>query len=270
MEWKQTTLGNKLNVIIAAVICAATIVNVAALIIQLSEQDKQVESLTNAITTGIQEAKATAETALKDNRESLSTSMKALHESAQSSLNASIEQSRTALAASIAASQLDQRAWVTVNRIELKEELSEGKEFVVFFYSQNTGQTPAIDYAAGSRLYLLPQEPPVERFGFSDEPAGSHPIIGPSGGIVDGRSRPWTPAATAIRGYVAGINRLYLRAFVSYRDVFGVPHWTAICAFHNYQSPLGEWLSCAEGNRVDANTDPEDPPIPPDMLSDRP
>ena len=173
-RWKQSSFTNQANVLLTALICIMTAINVGFFVKQALDSEKQVQAITGSITTGakttkeaidssLQENRAALETVLSENRETLKRSLESIHNDAQRGLNASIAQGRKALDASIEANRNDQRAWVGVtdaippafNDAGKQVFLKVGERATVGVYVTNTGKSPALDLSFRYRTRIL-------------------------------------------------------------------------------------------------------------------
>lgn len=149
--------------------------------------------------------------------------------------------------------KVDQRAWLTVARLELSEEADSVKEIHVGFWIQNSGKSPAMDVSPKSRLLLWQTDP---------EPTGDVVVATPKlsiGIVAPGTNSPradtdrWTPTQPAVNSYKQKATRLYVQGRIEYSDIFKSPHWTDLCAYHVFGTPLDAFTMCARGNEIDRN-----------------
>jgi hypothetical protein len=151
--------------------------------------------------------------------------------------------------------RIDQRPWLTVDRIALSAEPESGKEFYVTYFLKNTGKTPALNEKARHNVLLWNEEPPMTRF---DEPptetrSGSLMNISPGSTSRWHRTEPWAPPEASVDAYRDKKTVVYVHATIWYQDTFGVRYWTKLCAYHAYGTPLDEVVFCRNGNDVDHN-----------------
>jgi len=188
----------------------------------------------------------------------------------QTAMTSSEKQSVSALNASRDALRLEQRPWVVASTFELAAEPITGNSVSVTTYAVNTGRTPAIDVTTRTSLSISNVVPP-----FPNLPLPEHVnyrgIIAPSPSITDRtysfkhEDPPITIPDRFVQPYKDQRFTIYIYAVIRYRDVFKIPHWTAICAMHKFGQSLSEFNNCPYGNELDQNqkaTDPIDPPRP--------
>jgi hypothetical protein len=169
------------------------------------------------------------------------------------SLGATLAQGKTALDASIAASRLDQRAWLTVTMIEMSSEPEAKNTITISYWITNHGKTPAIDKRSQQRTLVgNGHEPPWVDFPPQIEPAPRN-IVPP--GPFPGRtvSDPIDVSPQFVALYRSNKARLYFQGIIPYKDIFNIEHWTTVCAYHTYGTPLNEFRSCRTGNDIDRN-----------------
>lgn len=239
-KWNKTSLPNKLNTVLTAVIVLLTLVNVGFFIKQVRDQDAQVTQVANAITNGsantkdavksaLEQGNITLSTSLKENRDALTKSLDAIKRDADASLRASLAQGKEALDASIAASRLDQRAWVGFvesNNLVFKV----GSKATVNHVFTNTGKTPGIDLKGRVDSVALPSG---EEFAPIYHPLSS----GPSISIImpnqrqdfraDSSSTVWIQVNSD--SVASGSTIVYFFGELCYRDIFQRQHHTTFC-----------------------------------------
>lgn len=54
-----------------------------------------------------------------------------------------------------------------------------------------------------------------------------------------------------VDAYTNKTNRICVQAMMRYRDSFKRWHWTKVCAFHVFGTPLDNFNYCSNGNEVD-------------------
>jgi hypothetical protein len=235
---------------LTAVIVVITAINVTFFVIQVSDQDRQVGEIKNAINNGITTAKRSIESVLEENarttktvldssNESLKKSLDTMHNDAQTRLNASIEQGKAVLDASIAASRLDQRAWIgPVTHIEPSFAENNRRIFVQVGSNStfgvdviNTGKTPAINVA--SRL-LVGIRSARESF----ECPQLATISGSLATVLPNQKLRMSVIYPAVEGGMSrkmfdgiksGLLIVYIYGRIDYSDVFKAAHTTTFC-----------------------------------------
>lgn len=248
-RWKQSTITNQLNVILAAVICLMTFFNIAFFVKQVLDQDRQVGEIKAAITDGIGQAKTAIDAslahnsnaldkALRDNKDALTTALQQMHTDAQTTLDASIEQSKAALEVTIANARNDQRAWVgpidTVGP-QFKDAngqpiyFAEGQRASLGVVIANSGKTPARRVEHRFSYRTLPNGTPF---------TPRYPQPPRQAGVIQPGARPQlviatetAPTAQNIQTYRSGSQILYLFGHVTYEDIYGKPHYTTFCMY---------------------------------------
>jgi len=124
----------------------------------------------------------------------------------------------------------------------------------------NTGNSPAIDYRIVTRVIISTTTPPMPSVFAETREGGS--IIAPGQANFQSTTRPVALPDDAIEAYQAKRAWLYVQAIARYRDVFGIPHWTTVCAYRAFGTSLSLTNFCPDGNDIDQNDDPDDPRSP--------
>lgn len=62
---------------------------------------------------------------------------------------------------------------------------------------------------------------------------------------------PWLIPKEFIKLYTEKTAVMYIHQKLWYRDADGKPHWTKICATHEFGWSLDSWQFCEKGNNVD-------------------
>ncbi|MCX6608512.1 MAG: hypothetical protein NTV52_33665 [Acidobacteria bacterium] len=251
-RWSQVSLPNKINVGLTVVIVVLTAVNVFFFVKQVKDQDAQVAQVTNAIVTGINNAKTATERMIDQNESSL----RAVLEENRKALRSAEEQSRISLRASIEASRLDQRAWVGVTSVTLPE-CSDGTK-PVFFYAgcasrlgvnvENLGRSIARKYSLRAGAY-------IGESGLSVKPVYG-PISDSSVTVLFPRMTvsTYTPPfgnptnedqVTALR---SGRATLFFFGEITYEDVSGTKRQTTFC--FRLTKDLAGMVSCGSYNEA--------------------
>jgi hypothetical protein len=209
----------------------------------------------------------------------------ALNES-RASNEKSARRSQAASDASIRAMQQDQRPWVTASRFELAYEIEGGKEITVKSFLLNSGKTPALKIVAATSVAISSTD---RDFPSVLIPGKSRWVLAPGVTRQFIKTEPWTLGPIRIRGRSENSTvmdiltsplvmesdpdrplRLYFYMLLTYEDSLGTDHWTAVCAFHVYGSPLNEFVFCDTGNEMDQEPwKTKKPPIPAETPSAR-
>jgi hypothetical protein len=155
----------------------------------------------------------------------------AVHEARQSR-----QQATRVLDATIEQFRLDQRAWLSVTDISIKNTVTPGKRFVWIGYIQNTGKTPALNAIVlfKSKTFLKGETPKFVYDGTANQLPGRM-VLAPSVKIsVFGHENlidlPLTvPQVEAMR---AGVTTMYIYGKIEYDDIFKEKRRTThVCAW---------------------------------------
>ncbi len=270
-KWNLTSLPNKLNIALTAIICVATVFNALILNKQVADQDRQVEQIRGAITTGISQAKEAAretlsqnkmalESILKENRDALTASLNAASEQSRRGMESSAAQSKASLDASIDGLRLDQRAWVgpsahttpSFSDNNRSTFLKVGAKTPFGVDVSNTGKTPARNMvgriAVGVRSNREKFEPKLGPV--SDAPSlatlfpGQHFRLSLSFPAGDG-----TVSQQMVDEITSGRSTLYVYGRIEYQDIFKGLHLTMFCL--SMSREMDSFNSCSVYN--DAN-----------------
>jgi hypothetical protein len=169
----------------------------------------------------------------------------------------------------ITASQLDvmrkdERAWVVVTKADINQlKFEVGVDPSLPITITNTGKTPATDISSDFFIELIPNgsAPVFEAQGMHNtETIG---LLIPNGyfNVVVERRKgtdplnpdpdPVTNAESA--DYIAGKSWIIEYGVISYRDAFGILHWTRECAWFGSPGKMFQSKSCTEYNSTDKN-----------------
>lgn len=265
-RWNQTSLPNKLNIILAAVIAFMTLVNVGFFVKQVLDQDRQVDDIKTAITEGIRTAKtaidfsltqqnAGMQTILKQNRDAIdSAAVQAKDYATESnrinreSIERTSAQRQATLDASVAASQLSQRAWVSVKEMNAEGLVLDKENTDISVTFVNSGSTPALDY----RVVLIAEEVTPARgkapsLKYSEADAKSLTAFGPATESSVHLVTVYTKTQlTSIR---SGRIDFYIAGSAWYSDIFKIQHKTDFCAI--YSATEKAMIGCGFHNTAD-------------------
>jgi len=153
-----------------------------------------------------------------------------------------------AMRASIGSVRRDQRAWLSVSGFILNKEPEDNQTIMVKIGLANSGKTPALNVRNRTRLELGSDSsrPRWNSFRF-ENPAvvfpGATGFSFDSGDMVTG-----TGGAVLYRSKKAHV---FIRAMVTYDDVFRVSHFTEICAIHTFGDLLTVFRYCPKDNNID-------------------
>lgn len=194
----------------------------------------------------------------------------------QNSLERTLSQSKAALDASIANSRLDQRPWVTLEGFRLSKEPVTGEEISITWDFRNSGKTPALDLVTQNDVRIVTEAiaSTSEKTGFDFITTFLNPgmpksvtVIPPGDNTVYGVTNPMDfrkdNREWLISNYREKRARLYLFVLVRYKDIAKIPHWTSVCAYHNFGDTLTTFMYCPQGNTMDQNQKENDPIGPP-------
>lgn len=189
----------------------------------------------------------------------LQAQAKATEDSVNTARNAVRENSseaQRALTATIDTAHLDQRAWVVASNFSLSEEPVENKPFKVMISLANTGKTPALDVINVGAIYVWYGQP-INNLAMptnSRSRAMIPPTIFGASGSGSFETGEYKLSRRDLDQYDAKITNIYVNALISYKDVFGCPHWTRVCMFHVHGDPPEKFEFCSTGNEVDQNS----------------
>jgi len=147
------------------------------------------------------------------------------------------------------AMETDERAWVSIRGTALSEEPQADRPVIIALGVFNSGRTPALDVHSVMSAYSGSHQPPDV-----DWPkylkGSPHWVLWPQQDAHTIHTDPLS-LANSLGDYNAGINSVYIQVKITYKDVFGVEHWTTVCKLHHHGRPLNEWDSCRSGNNAD-------------------
>ncbi len=146
------------------------------------------------------------------------------------------------------ATRRDQRAWITVLNFKLYREVADNERIKVKVSIMNTGKTPALHLNKLTGLLFAGAVPTVNLKGLHGENSG---IVFPGASGVSFDSGSFLVPTGMTAAYQAKNVRVYIRSLINYRDVFGLSHWTEVCAFHESGMDLTEFNFCGTGNDID-------------------
>ena len=145
-------------------------------------------------------------------------------EQSKKDIAATLAQGRTALNATIDAAHLNERAWVTVLRLQLSAEPEAGKEVFVDTWLANTGKTPALNIGVRTRLLLSESDPLLPEPATAKTNDDFQASLAP--GTIDTHvpSVPWSIPMSNIAGYLQKQQKLYIHGIIhgiiKYNDIF--------------------------------------------------
>jgi len=137
-----------------------------------------------------------------------------------------MQQTNEALAIQRSQIDLDERAWVTVDKVEALP----GSTNIFLITIKNTGKTPAINTVLWRSIILTNKD---AVFTCPLNPTNMPPkfiILGPdSTSTGDTSSMPVSNADWRHVYYTNPTDHLYLYGIIKYDDIFGRHHWTRFC-----------------------------------------
>lgn len=154
-----------------------------------------------------------------------------------------------------------QRAWIFISNYTMSGE-PEGDGFVLITcHVINSGKTPAVLTVNQNAIGFMAVGAPSPQAGFGTveeipEPDWSKINPGPLISIPPGLTEfKFNLHLRFSKAYADSYRRKERKAFVfslvSYRDVFGHPHWTKACAKHTFGESLDSFEFCSHGNDTD-------------------
>lgn len=152
--------------------------------------------------------------------------------------------------ASVAALRTTERAWIYPNNYVLSAEPTPANPAVkVTLQITNSGRTPAVDVMQRADIKIL---------GVGD-PYGLPPLGGARTGVIfpspTGLSFDTTALTATEQELTSYLNNdsyvLIVTARITYRDVFGIAHFTTVCVAHRHGQGRANFSLCPEGNDVD-------------------
>jgi hypothetical protein len=165
--------------------------------------------------------------------------------------NISANAAKAAVKAAQDASRLDQRAWVTVQRLKLEGGLT------ILASLANTGKTPA---TFTYKFQTETGEPTWKHWESVPQTEGPQVIF--PGDIPKSISvpldspfpEPVFPSAVFPHPTPAVI---FVRFRIEYLDIFGCAHFTEVCAFHSTGEAPDIFSACKTGNAIDEKSCPQ-------------
>jgi hypothetical protein len=125
--------------------------------------------------------------------------------------------------------ELDQRAWVTISSVYLDKLIAIDEAPKISMVLANSGKSPALDVQVSGRCGYGIAPPP---FSTGDPVKGvSTPmVLGPNEKMtVRPRSEVPVLSAEVVEQLRNSSIRLFIKGWISYRDIFNKPHRTAFC-----------------------------------------
>lgn len=122
--------------------------------------------------------------------------------------------------------RVDQRAWMGIANIKIKQFLEPKSDFIVEIEAIKTGKTPALRVVFHNRLQaLVAAQQPNRTFG---ERNGHGTVMPDFKQIISiGENHP--VSAETFEQVRDGVRTMYLHGRIEYQDIFGKPHWTNWC-----------------------------------------
>jgi hypothetical protein len=144
----------------------------------------------------------------------------------------------------------DQRAWVLATGFVLSAEPMVGQSFSVRTRIQNSGKTPAIDFAFQDAVTFGSQPPRCFEW-IPNAPTNRGIVPANANDFFVQSGVPFTVTARQFPSYQAKTTFLYFIGMIRYQDVFSKQHWSRFCAFHPYGEPLTQFTFCGVCNDLD-------------------
>ena len=262
-RWRATALPNKAMVIATIIIAASN----ALYTVYARRTLEEIRSGSSDTKTLAQSAKAQAD-ALSDQYKEMVAARKqtdlliekataqaqntndlarAAARSAAAS-EASLKVGRDSLQFSETSIALQERAWIGVDDIRLKEPIQSGKAVKVVYSFHNPGRTPAGDVVLRSG-WALNQSP--QRFfepSFEMVPVVGKSIVLPGEKFESGELKTFTLNAIETQKLQNSLITLYVFGNITYKDVFGKERMTKFCA--SYSPGENTFLKCPYHNEA--------------------
>jgi hypothetical protein len=167
--------------------------------------------------------------------------------------------------------RLDQRAWIGVTNITGKPVVGEPLKIRVMY--QNTGRTPAtaakkLCFVAVADRGKQPVFPPFDKTMPAADQVLSRSVIPPNGSnnvtgslYLKATLAPYPFTQANVESVTNGTVVLYVRALITYDDIFGRHHWVTACYSYdpNLISGPDQYTACDWGNLVDRDGEPPPP-----------
>ena len=245
-RWKQTSLPNKLLVIIGGFAAFATFLSVGLayfqyrLAVQSSEEmDRQIEKFivtTQQMVGEIQTANANQVTAMTDS----TAQSKAAIESAYDIGAMQLEQQREAM-------RIERRAWIGVTEMQ-DLTISAGVPVGFRVIITNSGQTPGFITQSTVRARYQPIEETFSAV-YTGVNFSSRSVVHPGMRISTGAGEGRPVTETDVAAIRSEGGRFYIFGEIRYQDVFGVEHMTRYCQY--VQPDLRTLSWCDSYNEAD-------------------
>lgn len=239
-RWKQTAIHNKALVITSVLMAFGTLFYTAVAIFQfclIKESGKHTDEQIGRI---IDNANWLARSSDYSEKQ-LENSVFQASQNAQNTISATQQQMR-----------LDERAWVVFRYAGPKPELNKPWELMVHF--TNTGKTPAKHVRLRCTAEWSKDETSLKWY---RQDFGEPFLLSPNDDQLC-QLHPFNPPE-AIQADLDAIRdarmTLFVHGAVTYRDVFGSPHWLTFCRRMSTDAEL--WVNCKSGNDTgDGNNPP--------------
>jgi hypothetical protein len=190
-------------------------------------------------------------TQLRDTADRIKGALVTSNSQNQQAFKDALGQSQRVLDATIDNARLDQRAWAFVPSFKLSDEPKGNDAIRVACAVINSGKTAAISLSNKSMLAIWDGEPPRPDWQKMKSGTSISATVPPG---VTGYSfeahLDLVPKESA-DDYRNNKKAIYVRALISYSDIFGRPHWTEVCVKHRFGTQLSAFEFCQDGNITD-------------------
>jgi hypothetical protein len=170
-------------------------------------------------------------------------------------LERSITQSQLALNATMETSRRDQRAWLTIDAVNLPKPLAVGENVVVLIQVRNSGKTPAREVGVLGTVISRSSFSEVNVTDNATQGLNSRLLVGPNTiSVVPLDSDEPVRSQVQIDLIMSGPWRLYAKGIIVYRDIFNLDRHTSFCFFldgKELKRGTNAWAGCAQGNWAD-------------------
>ena len=253
-RFNESQAHTQANIVCTFLIMLATIAYAAIAGFQLVAMNGQLREMRESV----EEAKRSGQQATDQmwkavgNINWMARSMDWSQKTSQHAIESSEQQNKKTLQATIDQFRQDQRAWVGVTDVSMKDPVLAGRKFVWIGYIANSGKTPSLEtkilayYTTGSGKTL-----PAFTYPPAKEPQGIMIIQPGSKFSLNGHEREDDPVLTQtqIDALKNQTTRMYIYGQIEYRDVSNHHHTTHWCVW--LESDLANTHPCDTYN--DAN-----------------
>jgi hypothetical protein len=149
------------------------------------------------------------------------------------------------------ATKISERAWVMLKSAQFSN-IAVGQKPSVSLIAENSGKSPATDFATSSGLVVLSAVPPQGGPMPEVQPRGlrSVGILGPGMSVISTTQLEHVLTADEIESVKNGHQFLYYFGMVRYRDIFGINRYTQFCFEANPENLNGPANVCDQWNTM--------------------